>query len=225
MSKLNFAGLVRLLSQIPRYNSFHIKWCRESAQIDYCPSLSYSNHTSSDGTLLTSYKSPWLLFLRCQVTIFHSKWDFLLYKEMVRVLNIFAHLGHGYGKSLWMARLGLVQLGPHCNIQSSLGVGSREESKKVNNNETQSNLWINGILLMTRTALFLLGFTIDLRIRTRKLNKRSRNRTMKYIPVNIDNVVVFPAPFVPRKPKHSPSWTENVNEWTATFLAWFFLAW
>lgn len=32
------------------------------------------------------------------------------------------------------------------------------------------------------------------------------------IPDSIDRVVVFPAPFVPRKPKHSPSWTENVNE-------------
>jgi hypothetical protein len=36
-------------------------------------------------------------------------------------------------------------------------------------------------------------------------------------PDNIDKVVVFPAPFVPRKPKHSPAWTEKVKDCTATF--------
>lgn len=35
------------------------------------------------------------------------------------------------------------------------------------------------------------------------------------LPESIDNVVVFPAPFVPRNPKHSPSCTEKVNESTA----------
>lgn len=50
-----------------------------------------------------------------------------------------------------------------------------------------------------------------------------RNENVPNLPVNIDNVVVFPAPFVPRKPKHSPSLTEKVNKWTATFAAWLLL--
>lgn len=37
------------------------------------------------------------------------------------------------------------------------------------------------------------------------------------IPDNIDKVVVFPAPFVPKNPKHSPAWTEKVKDCTATF--------
>jgi hypothetical protein len=41
-----------------------------------------------------------------------------------------------------------------------------------------------------------------------------------YIPDSIESVVVFPAPFVPKNPKHSPAWTEKVNDCTATFEPW-----
>lgn len=44
----------------------------------------------------------------------------------------------------------------------------------------------------------------------------------RIVPDSIDSAVVFPAPLVPRNPKHSPSWTEKVSEWTATFGTWDF---
>lgn len=54
-------------------------------------------------------------------------------------------------------------------------------------------------------------------LRTEALDGTVKKKMCVIVPDNIDNVVVLPAPFVPKKPKHSPSWTENDKELTATF--------